>query len=69
MTQQVIMSFLNSYEDLAQMAYMDSFYTQAMLLYELQLRGFGACETVNVNRKHMSMTLILAEFRLRRLPT
>ena len=64
MTQQVVMSFLNSYEDLAEMAYMDSFHTSAMLLYELQSRGFGACETVNVNRKHMPMTLILAEFRL-----
>lgn len=49
-------------EDLGRIAYMDSFNTSPVLLFELQSRAIiGACRTTNVNRKHMPMTLKPAE--------
>ncbi|KAJ8312518.1 hypothetical protein KUTeg_009891 [Tegillarca granosa] len=57
MTEQVVLSLLNGYENQGHVVYTDNFYTSPNLCVMLQNKNIGSCGTVKSNRKYMPQQL------------
>jgi len=64
---QVVLDLLQGYENQGHVVYMDNFYSSPDSFRELQLKGIGACNTVQSNRKNMPTDFRPDRLKLERL--
>lgn len=66
LSEQVVLSLVQGYEDKGHIVYMDNYYSAPSLFKKLEQENIGACGTVKVNRKQMPKELLPSRLSLKK---